>query len=96
MVAARVEAMRSYGLPDYVTAAQAFADAMARGQALPALVPRLSAAAQAEAIRGDGNLVRARDLQLAASAALRVRDAAAATREEFIASFAQAVAVLQE
>ncbi|HEV2292434.1 MAG TPA: discoidin domain-containing protein [Tepidisphaeraceae bacterium] len=95
MVGARKAAMKAYALPDYAPAAQEYAAAMAARATLPALVPRLSAAAQAEAVRPDGNLVRARDLQLAASAALRVRDAAAATRDEFAASFAQAVAAVQ-
>jgi hypothetical protein len=95
MVAARAEAMKSYAVPDYGPAAHAYAAAMGSRAALPALVPRLTAAAQAEAIRPDGDLVRARDLHLAASAALRVREASAATRNEFTASFAAAVAALQ-
>ena len=95
MLAAREAAMKGYAVTDYAPAAEAYAAAMGNRKPLPALIPRLSAAAQAEAIRPDGNLVRARDLQLAASAALRVRDAGAATRGEFVASFGQAVAALQ-
>ncbi|MGB7160597.1 MAG: discoidin domain-containing protein, partial [Tepidisphaeraceae bacterium] len=96
MTTARADVIKSYAVRDYVPASQEYAGALLAGLASrSSLVPRLSAAAQAEAVRPDANLVRARDLQLAASAALRAREAPVATREEFAKLFAAAIAALQ-
>lgn len=64
---------------DFIEAATQWAAGEQPGAVPVALVPRLMAAAEAEAVRIKGDLVRARDLQLAAAAAEGLAERAVAT-----------------
>ena len=65
--------VKSQGPVDFVGASRNWANRLGKPEIWPALLDRrLSAAAQAEAVRPDADLIRARDLQLAAKAAERL------------------------
>lgn len=74
---AAAQALREEGMPDLAAAARTWAQAVARGTApkVP-LVERLLSAAAVEALRPDSSPIHARDLRLAARAALRLQNAA--------------------
>lgn len=64
---------------DFVAAAREWSQSLQRDRTQPVVLDeRLTSAAQAEAIRSDADLLRARDLQLAATAAARLESLARA------------------
>jgi hypothetical protein len=76
LLKARVDAadalMKSQSPPDFAKASGAWARAVTEPHAPTGFEARLSTAAQAESIRPDADLVRARDLQVSAEAAGRI------------------------
>ena len=87
---------------DFAAAASDWADALQRGDHPAGLRQRLGAAAEAEAVRPDADLLRARDLQLASRAAGAIEASLAEKQPEESAaaaitvnSFASALAALQ-
>jgi hypothetical protein len=88
---------------DYAAEARVWAGDLARGElASPGLDHRLSAAAEAEAVRPEADLQRARDLQLASRAAAAITKSSADKAPEASAAaaqanaFADALAALQQ
>jgi hypothetical protein len=72
-VAAAGERVKSHGPVDFAAAAQEWAGKMQRNPFRAGVLDeRLAAAAEAEAVRPDADLVRARDLQLASRAAAAI------------------------
>jgi colicin import membrane protein len=94
--------LRAKGPVDFTAAAKDWSLAMQRDRSQPAVLDeRLFAGAQAEALRGDADLIRAHDLQLAARAAARMESIAQAdpsgraTSAAAFNEFAASVAALQ-
>jgi hypothetical protein len=90
-------------LVDYSAAARLWADDLARGShANPGLNRRLAAAAEAEAVRPDADLQRARDLQIASRAAATIASSFAekepeeSTAAASATAFASALSALQQ
>jgi len=88
---------------DYASAARSWADDLARGgRVSPGLDRRLSAAAEAEAVRPDADLQRARDLQLASRAAAAISSSLADRLPEAslaaprVSAFADVLSALQQ
>ncbi len=87
---------------DYAEAARMSAQELSRGEhAAPGISRRLSAAAEAEAVRPESDLTRARDLQLASKAAAAIESSLNERRPEdsaaaaTVTAFASALADLQ-
>jgi hypothetical protein len=86
---------------DFAAAARDWAEALQREEHAPGLRQRLSAAAEAEAVRPDADLLEASDLQLASRAAGAIEASLAQKQPEasdaaaMVSSFAKSLAALQ-